>query len=190
MNHSDLLLLLLIRFSCVRLCDLIDGSPPCSPVPGILQARTLEWVAISFSNAWKWSESEVAQSCPTLSDPMDCSPPSSSAHEILQARVLEWGAIAFSSARTLTSTSAQWGGHIFKSKITNQKPQNEGNIALNRPWKGHLLRSWKLKQEGFCLSSAETHKFSGTSNFLPLCAYLWMIAEPPVSINLNPTKKF
>ena len=36
------------------LCDLIDGSPPGSPVPGILQARTLEWVAISFSNAWKW----------------------------------------------------------------------------------------------------------------------------------------
>ena len=36
------------------LCDPIDGSPPGSPVPGILQARTLEWVAISFSNAWKW----------------------------------------------------------------------------------------------------------------------------------------
>ena len=37
--------------SCPTLCDLIDGSPPGSPVPGILQARTLEWVAISFSNA-------------------------------------------------------------------------------------------------------------------------------------------
>ena len=36
------------------LCDPIDGSPPGSPVPGILQARTLEWVAISFSSAWKW----------------------------------------------------------------------------------------------------------------------------------------
>jgi len=36
------------------LCDPIDGSPPGSPVPGILQARTLEWVAISFSDAWKW----------------------------------------------------------------------------------------------------------------------------------------
>ena len=46
-----LLLLLLNRFSHVRLCDPIDGSPPGSPVPGILQARTLEWVAISFSNA-------------------------------------------------------------------------------------------------------------------------------------------
>ena len=40
--------------SCPTLCDPIDVSPPGSPVPGILQARTLEWVAISFSNAWKW----------------------------------------------------------------------------------------------------------------------------------------
>ena len=39
---------------CPTLCDPIDCSPPGSPVPGILQARTLEWVAISFSNAWKW----------------------------------------------------------------------------------------------------------------------------------------
>ena len=40
--------------SCPTLCNPIDGSPPGSPVPGILQARTLEWVAISFSNGWKW----------------------------------------------------------------------------------------------------------------------------------------
>ena len=40
--------------SCPTLCEPIDGSPPGSPVPGILQARTLGWVAISFSNAWQW----------------------------------------------------------------------------------------------------------------------------------------
>ena len=40
--------------SCLTLCDPIDGSPPGFAVPGILQARTLEWVAISSSNAWKW----------------------------------------------------------------------------------------------------------------------------------------
>ena len=40
--------------SSPTLCDPIDGSPSASPVPGILQARTLEWVAISFSNPWKW----------------------------------------------------------------------------------------------------------------------------------------
>ena len=57
--------------SCPTLCDPIDGSPPGSAVPGILQARTLEWVAISFSNAGKWkvkSANEVAQSCLTLCD--------------------------------------------------------------------------------------------------------------------------
>ena len=40
--------------SCPTLCDPIDSSAPGSPIPGVLQARTLEWVAISFSNAWKW----------------------------------------------------------------------------------------------------------------------------------------
>ena len=85
---------------CPTLCDPIDGSPPGSPIPGILQARTLEWVAISFSNAWVKSKSKVTQSCPTLSDPMDCSLPGSSVHGIFQARVLEWGAIAFSTSYT------------------------------------------------------------------------------------------
>ena len=90
------MLLLLSRFSRVWLCNPIDGSPPGSPVPGSLQARTLEWVAISFSNAWKWKVKVKLLSRVRLSDTMDCSPPGSSAHRICQARVLEWGAIAFS----------------------------------------------------------------------------------------------
>ena len=49
--------------SCPTLCDPIDGSPPGSPIPGILQARTLEWVAISFSNAWKWKVKAKSLSC-------------------------------------------------------------------------------------------------------------------------------
>ena len=91
--------------SCSTLCEPIDGSLPGSPAPGILQARTLEWVAISFSNAWKWKVNYkwvqkrgeamkllmhrkslqyflccavlclVAQSRLTLWDLMDCSPP-------------------------------------------------------------------------------------------------------------------
>ena len=48
--------------SCPTLCDPIDGSPPGSPVPGILQARILEWVAISSSNAWKWKWSRSVMS--------------------------------------------------------------------------------------------------------------------------------
>ena len=59
--------------SCPTLCDPTEGSPPGSPVPGILQARTLEWVAISFSNAWKWKVKVKS-----LSEPKDCSLPGSS----------------------------------------------------------------------------------------------------------------
>ena len=67
--------------SCPTLCDPIDGSPPDSSVPGILQARTLEWVAISFPNASMHAKS--LQSYLTLCDPMDSSPPGSSDHRIL-----------------------------------------------------------------------------------------------------------
>ena len=52
--------------SCPTLCNPIDGRPPGSPVPGILQARTLEWVAISFSNAWKWKMKVKSLSCVRL----------------------------------------------------------------------------------------------------------------------------
>ena len=79
--------------SCLTLCDPIDGSPPGSSVSGILQARTLEWVAISFSIECMHAKS--LQSCPTLCDPMDSSPPGSSVHRILQTK-LEWVVILFS----------------------------------------------------------------------------------------------
>ena len=52
--------------SCPTLCNPIDGSPPGSPIPGVLQARTLEWVAISFSNSWKWKVKVKSLSCVRL----------------------------------------------------------------------------------------------------------------------------
>ena len=78
---------------CPTLCDPIDGSPPGSPIPGILQARILEWVAIFFSNARKWKVKVKSLSCARL-----LATPWTAAyvHGIFQARVLEWGAIAFS----------------------------------------------------------------------------------------------
>ena len=83
--------------SCPTLCDPIDGSPLGSPVPGVLQARTLEWDAISFSNAWKWKLKVKSFSrVRLLVTPWTCHLPGSSIHGIVQARVLEWGAIAFS----------------------------------------------------------------------------------------------
>ena len=80
---------------CPTTCHPVDGSPPGSSVPGILQARTLEWSAISFPNVCMHARS--LQSCPTLCDPMDGSPLGSPVHRILQARILEWVAISFSS---------------------------------------------------------------------------------------------
>ena len=83
--------------SCLTLCNPTDGSPPGSPIPGILQARTLEWVAISFSNAAA-AAAKSLQSCPTLCDPRDGSPPGSPVPGILQAITLEWAAISSSNA--------------------------------------------------------------------------------------------
>ena len=92
--------------SCPTLCDPIDGSPPGSPIPGILQARTNTGVGCHFLlQCMKVkSESEVAQSCPTPSDPMNCSPPGPSVHGIFQARVLEGGAIDIKSNLRLINT--------------------------------------------------------------------------------------
>ena len=87
---------------CLTLCNPIDRSPPGSSVPGILQARTLEWVAISFSNARM--HAKLLQSCPTLWDPMDSSPQGSSVHRFLQTRILEWVAISFSQKKTRSKT--------------------------------------------------------------------------------------
>ena len=93
--------------SCPTLCDPRDGSPLGFSVPGILQARTLEWVAISFSNAWKWKVK--VKSCPTVHHPMDCSLLGSPVHGIFQARVLEWGAIAFSGGNPDTRLNGSHG---------------------------------------------------------------------------------
>ena len=68
------------RQSCPTLCNPIDGSPPGSPVPGILQARTRVGCHLLLQCMKVKSESEVAESYPTPSDPMDCSPSGSSIH--------------------------------------------------------------------------------------------------------------
>ena len=111
--------------SCQTLCDPIDGSPLDSSVPGVLQARILEWVAIPFFKGSFWprdwtqvyciadgfftteppgkptchyaaAAAKSLQSCPTLCDPIDGSPQGSPVPGILQARTLEWIAISFS----------------------------------------------------------------------------------------------
>ena len=82
---------------CPTLCDPIEGLPPGSPVPGILQARILEWVAISFSSAWKWKVKVKSLSCvQLLATPWIAAYQAPPSMGFFQARVLEWGAIAFS----------------------------------------------------------------------------------------------
>ena len=99
--------------SCPTLCDPIDRSPPDSPVPGILQARTLEWVAISFSKTekWNWSHSVMSNSSQT--------------HELQPTRLLRpWnfpgkrtgvGAIAFSGHKLVLSKDDHKGHYPFLS---------------------------------------------------------------------------
>ena len=100
--------------SCPTPNDAMDCSPPGFPVPGFLQARTLEWVAISFSNAWKWKVKIKLLSRVRLSDAMDCSTPGSSIHGIFQARILEWVAI-FTSWETLG-----WKKHKLESRLPGE----------------------------------------------------------------------
>ena len=81
------------------LCDPIDGSPPGSPIPGILQARTLEWVAISFSNAWKWKVKGKS-----LSRVRPSATPWTGAHQALPSmgfsRQEHWSGVPLPSPRT------------------------------------------------------------------------------------------
>ena len=92
-------------------------APPGPSVHGILQARSLEWVTISFSNRnYSKKESEVAQSCSTLCDPMDCSLPGPSVHGIFQARVLERVAISFSKRNQYSHYGKQCGDFLKNCK--------------------------------------------------------------------------
>ena len=108
--------------SCQTLYDPTDGSPPGSPVPGILQnpgKNTGVGCHFLLQCMKVKSESEVAQSCPTLGDPMDCSLPGSSIHGIFQARVLEWVAIAFSDDKTEQCIKKQIY-HFASSRLYSQ----------------------------------------------------------------------
>ena len=83
--------------SCPTLCDPLDSSPPGSSIPGILQARILEWVAIFFSNGWKWKVNvKLLSPVRLFTTPWTAAYQAPSFHEIFQARVVEWSDIAFS----------------------------------------------------------------------------------------------
>ena len=104
---------MLVAQSCLTLCDPKGCSLPGSSVHGILQARTLEWVAISFSRDiyTATATAKSLQSCPTLCDPIP---------GILQARTLEWAAISFSKIFTLPRVRWITSGNL---------PYSTGNSA-------------------------------------------------------------
>ena len=125
--------------SCPTLCDLMDGSPPGSLIPGILQARTLEWVAHFLLQCMKVkSKSEVAQSSLTLSDPMAYSLPSSSVRWIFQARVLEWGAIAFSE---MNSKSCQFLDQKINLQHMQKREEHRHRIQSAKSRCGELYQT-------------------------------------------------
>ena len=126
--------------SCPTLCDPRDGSPPGSSVPGILQARTLERVVISLSNAWEWKVKVKLLSRARLRDPMDCSPPGSSIHGIFQARILEWGAIAFSVTKIYQSRCQDINIFFYVIRLMDKI------ICINRWGKNNKIPELILKK--------------------------------------------
>ena len=148
----------------------IDCSPPGPSAHGensVLQARTLEWVAISLSKRnYRKKESEVTQSCPTLCDPMDCSLPGSPIHGIFQARVLEWVAISFSDWQYSTRIYIQY------LVITYYQKESE-TIDLYVHVLQSLLHTWNTVYQ-FWQSESVSHSVTYNS--------LWpMDCSPPGS---------
>ena len=151
---------------CLTLCYPIDGSPPGSPLPGIPQGRTLEWAAISFSNAWKWkwkwSHSVMSNSYrphglqPTrLLHPWDL--PGSSIHGIFQARVLEWGAITFS------AETKKWHIRFGSWSIINGGTKNSQVVNLENKCDNLKQRGRKYRRTNLGLN---IEKISPKANFL------------------------
>ena len=105
--------------SCPTLCDLRDGSPPGSPVPGILQARTLEWVVISFSNAWKWKvKVKLLSHVRLLATPWTAAyqaPPSMGF-----SRQEYWSGLPYSAIGSYWNKN-KWMGHILKLRNVPRK---------------------------------------------------------------------
>ena len=115
--------------SCPTLCDPIDSSPPGSPVPGILQARTLEWVAISFSSAWKWKVKVKS-----LSHVRPSATPWTAAYQVPPS-------LGF-------SRQEHWSGLPFPSPMHESEKRKWSRSVMSHPQRSHgrqpsrLLRPW------------------------------------------------
>ena len=126
--------------SCPTLCDPIDSSSPGSPVPGILQARTLEWVAISSSNAWKWKVKVKSLSCV-----WPFTTPWTAAHQAPPSmgfsRQEYWSGVSLPSPNTLATRCKEpthwkrpWGWDILRAKGEVGDRGWDGLMELSTQW--------------------------------------------------------
>ena len=111
--------------SCLTLCDPIDDSPPGYPAPGILQARTLEWVAISFSNAWKWKAKEKSLSCVRLS-------------------VIPWTAAYEAPPSMGFSRQEYWSGVPLPSPMHESEKRKWSRLVVSDSSRPHRLQPTRL----------------------------------------------
>ena len=119
--------------SCPTLCDRIESSPPGSPIPGILQARILEWVAISFSNAWKGKGKMKLLSCVRLFvTPWTAAFQSPPTMEF--SRPEYWSGVTVPSPRRV-----HWGGSKFLPKNLNIFMKNNVHLRTRKYWSQNTL---------------------------------------------------
>ena len=177
---------------CLTLCDPTDGSPAGSPVPGILQARTLAWAAISSSNAWKWKVKVKSLS----RDPTDCSLPGSSVHGIFQARGLEWVATA-GEGSTGPSDSWVWGwgscrvsmwtGRHLQVPGPGRSPEEGNGYPLQNPCLENLMDRGARQATVHGAAESDTtewltHTIAGHWSHTRLLGLFFLLYTVPISL--------
>ena len=129
--------------SCPTLCNPRDGSPPGSPVPGILQARTLEWVAISFSNAWKWKVKVKS-----LSRVQPSATPWTAAHQAPPStgfsRQEDWSGCHYRTLNVIPSCAYTLKTEVPQSQKSDQDVNHSICLGILGIWPGVSLQK-KLK---------------------------------------------
>ena len=114
--------------SCPTLWDPIDGSPPGSPIPGILQAITLEWVAISFSNAWKWKVKVKSLSRVWL-----LGTPWTAAHQAVPS-------MGFSRQECWSGVPSPSVNHAFYCLLMKQSIKNSAYLFIGWTWLNKIIK--------------------------------------------------
>ena len=150
--------------SCPTLCDPIDGSPPGSPDPGILQAKVLEWVAISFSNKWKWKvKGKSLTRVQLLATPWTAAyqaPPSMGF-----SRQEYWSGVPLLSPRVYSNSSplSQWCYPTISSSVIPFSSCLFPNISIFSNASALLIR-WP-KYWSFSIRISPSNEYSGLISF-------------------------